>query len=102
MLFSACSAPAYFHNAGSFSLIQRHAHLVETLHSAFIFPPFGLWPSRIRMTSSAAWAERLRVLARPLAWPRPAQAVGASALIALVVALLLWARAPEYKVLFSN
>ncbi|NYT35504.1 flagellar basal body M-ring protein FliF [Allopusillimonas soli] len=54
------------------------------------------------MTSSAAWAERLRVLARPLAWPRPAQAVGASALIALVVALLLWARAPEYKVLFSN
>jgi flagellar M-ring protein FliF len=54
------------------------------------------------MSQSAQLLARFPALERISGWPKPALLGAASAAVAVVVVLLLWAQTPDYKVLFSN
>ncbi|TAL91381.1 MAG: flagellar basal body M-ring protein FliF [Candidimonas sp.] len=54
------------------------------------------------MTLQAALLARFPSLAKIGAWPKPLQISVAAAVAAAIVALLLWGRTPDYRVLFSN
>src|SRR3546814_10003052 len=54
------------------------------------------------MSQSAQLLARFPALEKISGWPKPALLGAASAVIAVVVVLLLWANTPTYKVLFSN
>jgi flagellar M-ring protein FliF len=54
------------------------------------------------MSQSAQLLARFPALEKISGWPKPALLGAASAAVAVVVVLLLWAQAPNYKVLFSN
>ncbi len=54
------------------------------------------------MTLQAGLQARFPTLAKLSAWPKPVQIGLAAAMVAAIVALLLWAQAPDYRVLFSN
>lgn len=54
------------------------------------------------MSQQAALLARFPILAKVSQWPKPLQLGVASAVVALLVMLLLWTRAPDYRVLFSN
>ncbi|WP_397475576.1 flagellar basal-body MS-ring/collar protein FliF [Pusillimonas sp.] len=54
------------------------------------------------MSQAQAVMARFPALGRLQTVPRPILLGAASALIAAIVVLLLWSRAPEYRVLFSN
>lgn len=54
------------------------------------------------MSQSAALLARFPALAKLGALPKPLQLGIAAAAVAIVAVLLLWTRAPDYKVLFSN
>ncbi|UYO94979.1 flagellar basal-body MS-ring/collar protein FliF [Pollutimonas sp. M17] len=54
------------------------------------------------MSQAAQLLERFPALEKIKTWPKPALLGAAAAAVAVVVVLLLWARTPDYKVLFSN
>ncbi|UHL65292.1 flagellar M-ring protein FliF [Paralcaligenes sp. KSB-10] len=54
------------------------------------------------MSSQAAFLARFPALAKLGNWPKSLQICAAAAVVALIVALLLWSRTPDYRVLFSN
>lgn len=54
------------------------------------------------MSQSATWLARIPALSKPALWPRTVQLGVAAAAIAVLAVVLLWARSPEYRVLFSN
>lgn len=54
------------------------------------------------MSQPAALLARYPALSKPMLWPRTVQLGVAAAAIAVLAVILMWARAPEYKVLFSN
>src|SRR3546814_19744299 len=54
------------------------------------------------MTQQDQLLARFPALAKIGSWPKPLQIGAAAAAIALIVVLLLWGRAPDYRVLFSN
>ncbi|NYT65034.1 flagellar M-ring protein FliF [Alcaligenaceae bacterium] len=54
------------------------------------------------MSQQAALLARFPYLAKINSWPKPLQLGVASAVVAVIVMLLLWARSPDYRVLFSN
>ncbi|NYT61949.1 flagellar M-ring protein FliF [Alcaligenaceae bacterium] len=54
------------------------------------------------MSQSAALLARFPALAKLGTLPKPLQLGLAAAVVAVVAVLLLWTRAPDYKVLFSN
>ncbi|MFW7342494.1 flagellar basal-body MS-ring/collar protein FliF [Pollutimonas sp. H1-120] len=54
------------------------------------------------MSQSAQLLARFPALEKISGWPKPALLGAAAAAVAVVVVLLLWARTPDYKVLFSN
>lgn len=54
------------------------------------------------MSQSAALLARFPALGKLSALPKPLQLGLAAAAVAIVAVLLLWTRAPDYKVLFSN
>lgn len=54
------------------------------------------------MSQSAALLTRFPTLSKPALWPRTVQLGAAAAAIAILAVMLLWLRAPDYKVLFSN
>ena len=54
------------------------------------------------MSQPSALLARFPALSKPAQWPRTVQLGVAAAVIAVVAVILLWARSPEYKVLFSN
>lgn len=54
------------------------------------------------MSQSAELLARFPALSKVSSWPKPLQMGVAAAAIAIVVVLLLWSRAPDYRVLFSS
>ena len=54
------------------------------------------------MSQPAALLARFPALSKPMLWPRTVQLGVAAAVIAILAVILMWARTPEYKVLFSN
>jgi flagellar M-ring protein FliF len=54
------------------------------------------------MSEQAKLLQRFPLLAKVGNWPKPLQLGAAAAAIALIVVLILWSRAPGYRVLFSN
>ncbi len=54
------------------------------------------------MTAAAQLLTRYPMLARANALPKPVQLGAAAAIVAVLVVLLMWARTPDYRVLFSN
>jgi len=54
------------------------------------------------MSRSADLLGRLPALSKIASWPRPLQIGLAAASIAVIVMFFLWARAPDYRVLFSS
>ena len=54
------------------------------------------------MSQMAQLAERFPAAGKIAAWPKPVQLAAAAAAVAVFVALLLWARTPEYRTLFAN
>ncbi len=54
------------------------------------------------MTLQAGLLARFPTLAKLGAWPKPVQIGLAAAVVAVIVALLLWGQSPDYRVLFSN
>ncbi|NYT86235.1 flagellar basal-body MS-ring/collar protein FliF [Pollutimonas harenae] len=54
------------------------------------------------MTAAAQLLTRYPILAKVGALPKPALLGAAAAVVTLVVVLLMWARTPDYGVLFSN
>lgn len=54
------------------------------------------------MTAAAQLLTRYPMLARANALPKPVQLGAAAAILAVLVVLLMWARTPDYRVLFSN
>ena len=60
------------------------------------------WSSDERMNADAATPGTTPLLEQWRANPRLPLMIGASAAVALIAALLLWSRAPDYGVLYSN
>jgi len=54
------------------------------------------------MSQPGALLARLPALSKPAEWPRTVQLGVAAAVLAVIAVILLWARSPEYKVLYSN
>ncbi|QAA92950.1 flagellar basal-body MS-ring/collar protein FliF [Pollutimonas thiosulfatoxidans] len=54
------------------------------------------------MTAAAQLLTRYPMLAKANALPKPVQLGAAAAIVAVLVVLLMWARTPDYRVLFSN
>ncbi|MGB3289197.1 MAG: flagellar basal-body MS-ring/collar protein FliF [Burkholderiaceae bacterium] len=54
------------------------------------------------MSQAAELLARFPAMEKIKAWPKPALLGAAAAAIAVIVVLLLWARSPDYKVLFTN
>ncbi|AEC19329.1 flagellar MS-ring protein [Pusillimonas sp. T7-7] len=54
------------------------------------------------MTASAQLLARYPMLAKAGALPKPVLLAAAAAVVAVIVVLLMWARTPDYGVLFSN
>src|SRR5690606_40006049 len=54
------------------------------------------------MSQPGALLARLPTLSKPAEWPRTVQLGVAAAVLAVIAVILLWARSPEYKVLYSN
>src|SRR5690625_1695716 len=54
------------------------------------------------MSQPSALLARFPALSKPALWPRTVQLGVAAAAIAVLAVILLWTRAPEYRVLFSN
>src|SRR5690606_6171504 len=88
-------------NSGSLTFVSPHVHLANSLLDVLLTPepPKRQRPS---MSQSAQLLARFPALERISGWPKPALLGLAAAAVTVLVALLLWARAPDYKVLFSN
>lgn len=54
------------------------------------------------MSQPGTLLARLPALSKPAEWPRTVQLGVAAAVLAVIAVILLWARSPEYRVLFSN
>src|SRR5690606_20318991 len=54
------------------------------------------------MTAAAQLLTRYPMLARANALPKHVQLGAAAGIVAVLVVLLMWARTPDYRVLFSN
>jgi flagellar M-ring protein FliF len=50
----------------------------------------------------AQLASRFPILQKVAAWPKPVQLGAAAGVVALAVVLMLWARTPDYRPLFTN
>lgn len=54
------------------------------------------------MSQMAQLASRFPILQKVAAWPKPVQLGAAAGVVALIVVLMLWARTPDYRPLFTN
>ncbi len=79
-----------------------HAYPLDQLYSLFIQSMPQAWHTGAGMNPAASISERMSALARPGDWPRALQLIGASAAIALIIMLVLWARSPSYRTLYAN
>lgn len=83
--------------------------ITNVLHAypAFDLPGFtialaSVHRRRAPMTLQTGLQARFPTLAKLGAWPKPVQIGLAAAVVAVIVALLLWGQSPDYRVLFSN